>query len=77
MDVYQSVIASSRYARYIPELNRRETWAETVDRMVNYLQSKNAGLDKEFKEIGQIYDLGRFVVKELEDLGRSYDLGRT
>ena len=51
MDVYQSVIASSRYARYIPELNRRETWVETVDRMVNYLQSKNKGIDKELSEI--------------------------
>ncbi len=51
MDIYQSVIASSRYARFIPELKRRETWEETVDRMVNYLKSKNEGLDKEFKEI--------------------------
>ena len=51
MDIYQSVIASSRYARFIPELKRRETWEETVDRMVNYLKSKNKGLDKEFKEI--------------------------
>ena len=53
MDIYQSVIASSRYARYIPELSRRETWEETVDRMVTYLQSKTPGLDKEFKEIKQ------------------------
>lgn len=51
MDIYQSVIASSRYARFLPELKRRETWEETVDRMVNYLKSKNKGLDKEFKEI--------------------------
>ena len=51
MDTYQTVIASSRYARYIPELSRRETWEETVDRMVKYLKSKNKGLDKEFKEI--------------------------
>ena len=51
MDIYQSVIASSRYARFIPELKRRETWEETVDRMVTYLKSKNKGLDKEFKEI--------------------------
>jgi len=51
LDIYQSVIASSRYARFIPELKRRETWEETVDRMVNYLKSKNKGLDKEFKEI--------------------------
>ena len=49
--VYQDVIALSRYARYLPEQNRRETWEETVDRMVNYLQSKNKGLTKEFKEI--------------------------
>jgi len=51
LDIYQSVIASSRYARFIPELKRRETWEETVDRMVTYLKSKNKGLDKEFKEI--------------------------
>ena len=51
MDIYQSVIASSRYARFLPELKRRETWEETVDRMVKYLKSKNKGLDKEFKEI--------------------------
>ena len=51
MDIYQSVIAASRYARFIPELQRRETWEETVDRMVTYLKSKNKGLDKEFKEI--------------------------
>jgi len=51
LDIYQSVIASSRYARFLPELKRRETWEETVDRMVNYLKSKNKGLDKEFKEI--------------------------
>ena len=51
MDSYQKTIAASRYARYIPELNRRETWEETVDRMVTYLQSKTPGLDKEFKEI--------------------------
>ena len=49
--VYQDVIALSRYARYLEKENRRETWEETVDRMVNYLQSKNKGLDKEFKEI--------------------------
>ena len=49
--VYQSVIAMSRYARYLPNENRRETWEETVDRMVNYLSSKNKGLTKEFKEI--------------------------
>ena len=59
MDIYQSVIASSRYARFIPELKRRETWEETVDRMVNYLKSKNKGLDKEFKEIREAIVVGQ------------------
>jgi ribonucleoside-triphosphate reductase len=53
LDSYQKTIAASRYARYIPELKRRETWEETVDRMVTYLQSKTPGLDKEFKDIKQ------------------------
>ena len=34
---YQSFIALSRYARWLPEENRRETWGETVDRYVNNL----------------------------------------
>ena len=29
---YQKFIALSRYARWIPEENRREEWEETVDR---------------------------------------------
>jgi len=41
MDLYQKVIANSRYARYIPELKRRETWLETVDRLVTFIE-KNA-----------------------------------
>ena len=31
---YQKFIHSSRYARWLPEENRRETWAETVARFV-------------------------------------------
>lgn len=35
MTDYQRFIAVSRYARWIPELNRRETWAETVERFIS------------------------------------------
>jgi len=49
--VYQDVIAMSRYARYIPEKQRRETWGETVDRLVVYLETKAPELKKEIKEI--------------------------
>ena len=36
---YQKFIALSRYARWIPEENRREEWEETVDRYVKYMVS--------------------------------------
>ena len=49
--VYQDVIALSRYARFIPEKNRRETWDETVDRLVTYLETKTPELKKELKEV--------------------------
>lgn len=38
--IYQTVIAKSRYARYLPEKQRRETWEETVDRLIEYLVKK-------------------------------------
>ena len=36
MDAYQQYIHKSRYARYLPEEQRRESWEETVSRYVNY-----------------------------------------
>lgn len=41
--VYQQIIHLSRYSRFLPELNRRETWQETVDRLINYLSFKTDG----------------------------------
>lgn len=38
--LYQNFIHKSRYARWIPEENRRETWRETVDRYVAYMCDK-------------------------------------
>ena len=40
LGVYESYIHKSRYARYIPEENRRETWPETVNRYVSYWMGK-------------------------------------
>lgn len=40
MSLYEDYIAVSRYARYLPEQQRRETWGETVDRYVNYFGEK-------------------------------------
>ena len=36
MDQYQEYIHKSRYARYLPEENRRETWEETVNRYIKF-----------------------------------------
>ena len=37
---YQEYIARSRYARYIPKEQRRETWGETTDRYVKFFADK-------------------------------------
>ena len=42
---YQTFIATSRYARWLEEENRRETWGETVQRYINYIAK--TGLPKE------------------------------
>jgi ribonucleoside-triphosphate reductase len=48
MDQYQEFIAASRYARWLPEQKRRETWEETVGRYCDFwlrsrkLDAKNA-----------------------------------
>jgi len=34
--LYQDYIAISRYARYLPEKQRRESWPETVDRYIQF-----------------------------------------
>lgn len=42
MNTYQKLIAKSRYARYLPEENRREDWGETSSRWVEYFKEKIA-----------------------------------
>ena len=37
---YQDMIHKSRYARWRPELGRRETWNETVDRYIDFMCDK-------------------------------------
>lgn len=52
---YQSFIHLSRYSRWLPEKNRRETWVETVDRFFNFfdehLRDNNKfNLDKQTRD---------------------------
>ena len=37
---YQNFIATSRYARWLDDKGRRETWGETVSRYVDYMHNK-------------------------------------
>ena len=56
MDAYQQYIHKSRYARYLPNEERRETWKETVTRYVNYWGSK-LDVDEQEEIHKAIYDL--------------------
>lgn len=51
MDIYQQVIAASRYARYIPEKNRRETWEETVDRLIHFIKENAPELHQDIPNL--------------------------
>ena len=42
---YQNFIATSRYARWLDDEQRRETWEETVNRYVNYITHKEETMD--------------------------------
>jgi ribonucleoside-triphosphate reductase len=53
MDKYQQFIHKSRYARWIPEENRRETWSETVSRYVSFFEDRGQ-ITKE--ESAQLYN---------------------
>ena len=51
MDTYQKLIAASRYARYLPEEKRRETWPETVNRLINYIKESSPELTAELPKL--------------------------
>jgi len=51
MNDYQNYIALSRYARWLPEEGRRETWEESVNRYIDYF----------IKASGASYDGGELI----------------
>ena len=50
---YQTFIATSRYARWLEDEGRRETWAETVSRYMDNIVKPVAGDDTYIKSIEQ------------------------
>lgn len=51
LGAYESYIHKSRYARYIPEKERRETWDETVKRYTGYWVNKGLITEDESEEL--------------------------
>lgn len=60
-DPYRGFIAKSRYARWLPEENRRETWTETVDRYMSFMK---AHVEKNYSSLS--------IDPDLWDKTRSY-----
>jgi len=58
MDAYQQYIHKSRYARYLPEKQRRESWEETVTRYLDFWVDQEKLTSKEAKDLyKQIHSL--------------------
>jgi ribonucleoside-triphosphate reductase len=51
MDQYQSFIHKSRYARWLEDEGRRETWEETVHRYINFFKERKQLDDESGQEI--------------------------
>jgi|15BtaG_2_1085339.scaffolds.fasta_scaffold01627_5 ribonucleoside-diphosphate reductase alpha chain len=51
MNAYQEYIHKSRYARYLPTEQRRETWPETVSRYLDYFKERGSLDDKTYKTL--------------------------
>ena len=51
MDQYQQFIHKSRYARWMPDESRRETWSETVTRYVSFWRARGQITVKEEKKM--------------------------
>ena len=52
---YQEFIALSRYSRWLPEEERRESWQETVDRVIDYHTKR---FPKELTALGDHVTIG-------------------
>ena len=75
MGLYETFIASSRYARWLPEENRRETWSETCRRLTNYWLSTDKINEKEAEELYQAVYNGMVMpsMRTLMTAGKALD----
>ena len=62
---YQSFIHASRYARWLPEKGRRETWEETVDRYFDFFE-RHLAENFNYVEDAKVVEALRNAVLNLE-----------
>ena len=65
MGIYEDYIAVSRYARYLPDKQRRETWEETVGRYIDFFQNYLYDKDGIHDKVGLVYtfnDLTKAII---------------
>ena len=81
MDVSQTILSEitifNKYARYIPELARRETWQELCERNMSMHISKYPILKKEIKQVYSDFVLPKKVLPSMRSLqfgGNSIEL---
>lgn len=67
MDTYQEFIHQSRYSRWSPEENRRESWEETVQRYVEFWSGKYPELKEELHDVREAI-LGMHVMPSMRAL---------
>jgi ribonucleoside-triphosphate reductase len=67
MNDYEKFIAISRYARWVPDEGRRETWEETVDRYMGKIVSDHIDDPKLFDEIREAI-LSRSVMPSMRSM---------
>ena len=62
--ILSEITVYMKYAKYIPELNRRETWAELVTRNKAMHQKKYPDLKDEIEEVYNLlrYHLTVFII---------------
>jgi len=65
MNSYQSIIAKSRYSRYLPEEGRREDWPESAARWVDFFSNH---LKDKVSQNDAIWDILGSAITNLESL---------
>jgi len=75
LGLYEKFIAASRYARWIPEQGRRETWEETCRRLTDYWKDKEKVNDAEAEELFQAVYNGHVMpsMRTLMTAGKALD----